>query len=265
MKHRRQRMARVVVSSVVITLLTLGCAEILGPTDPYPLILDPAEADLTETQRLVIEEDAVRLAIRHLIEAGSPHASDVIPPAGLVASLYNALVHVHQMSHPVRDSVVDMYRIRTFPSPATRELMVRVDPAREWTTAWKDLNAMTGDPSIDSLVEEYDLSVRIYYEWTIGEVAVLRAARPLHVAALATRFEPIPGVIWAEPNGAIGDGNDIRARRHGDGWRLDYSVGFGDCPAGCINRHTWSFAVTAAGAVTFLGRSGPPPPPPPGS
>jgi hypothetical protein len=58
----------------------------------------------------------------------------------------------------------------------------------------------------------------------------------------------------------VGDGPDIRASVHGEGWRLDYSVGFGDCPAGCIYRHTWSFAVSGDGVVTFLGRSGEPPP-----
>jgi hypothetical protein len=27
-----------------------------------------------------------------------------------------------------------------------------------------------------------------------------------------------------------GDGADIRVNRSGDGWRLDYSIGYGDCP-----------------------------------
>lgn len=238
----------------------LACADPLGPSDIYPAVIEAPAVELTGPERLAYEEDAVRLALRRLAETGSPALGDVVPPQGLVASLYNALVHVHGVSHPVRDTVVEVYRIRTFPEPPTREIMVRVDPSEPWTDAWKELNARTGNEAVDALVDAYELSVREYYRWSFGEVAVLRAGRPLNATALATRFEPIPGVIWPERNGAVGDGNDIRAAPHGDGWRLDYSVGFGDCPAGCIHRHTWSFAVSAGGAVSFLGRSGPPPP-----
>lgn len=255
---------RWVVGGVLLPVVwAVGCTDPMAPDGAFPVVLEPSQVELSEPQRLAYQEDAVRLAIRRLAETGSPALSDVNPPDALVASLYNALVHVHGTSHPVRDSVIDLYRIRTFPDPATREIMVRVDPAYEWTAAWRELNARAGDPAIDSLVDQYDLSVRAFYEWSIGDVAVLRAGRPLNAVALATRFESIPGVVWAERNGAIGDGDDIRARLWGDGWRLDYSVGFGDCPAGCINRHAWSFAVAQSGAVTFLGRSGPPPPPPP--
>jgi hypothetical protein len=248
------------VPAALTLAVVLGCADPIGPADVYPLVLEPAGVQLTEAERLAYEEDAVRLAIRRLAETGSPALRDVIPPAGLVASLKNALVHVHATSHPVRDTVIDLYRIRTFPEPATREIMVRVDPTQGWTAAWREYNARTGNQAVDALVETYGLSVRAYYQWSIGEVAMLRSSRPLNAAALATRFEPIPGVIWAERNGAVGDGPDIRASVHGEGWRLDYSVGFGDCPAGCIYRHTWSFAVSADGVVTFLGRSGEPPP-----
>lgn len=251
---------------VLGALVTAGCADPAGleGAHDYPLVVEPAELELAPLERAAYEEDAVRLAIRRLHATASPDTNAVNPPAALVASLYNALLHVHGSSYAARDSVVDVHGIHTFPDPATREIMVRVDPARSWTHAWKALNAETGNAAVDALVAEYELSVREYYEWSIGDVAVLRAARPLNAAALAARFEPIPGVIWAERNGAGGDGNDIRAQPHGDGWRLDYSIGFGDCPAGCIGRYAWSFGVSAAGEVTFLGTTGNPPSSPPG-
>jgi hypothetical protein len=91
-----------------------------------------------------------------------------------------------------------------------------------------------------------------------GDVALLRTSRPLNMAALAARFATVPGVIRAEPNCCVGDGNDIRARPENGGWRLEYSVGFGDCPAGCTGRRVWSFAVDNTGAVRYLGASGDP-------
>lgn len=252
MIHRRR--AGLTRAVAVATLFgALGCDSVLGPGGDYPLVPDAGDEHLAAAQRLAYEEDAVRLALRHLEATGSAAIADVNPPAGLVASLYNALVRVESSSHPARDTVTEVYGIHTFPSPATREVMVRVDPAYEWTAAWKELRAVTGNPAVDRLVADHALGVANYYEWSIGDVAVLRSASPLNAAALAARFEPVEGVVWAEPNGAGGDGNDIRARPHADGWRLDYSIGFGDCPAGCIGRRTWSFAVAGNGAVRFLG------------
>ena len=34
--------------------------------------------------------------------------------------------------------------------------------------------------------------------------------------------------------------------------------GWGDCPAGCINKHNWVFEVSAAGVVAPAGESGDP-------
>ncbi len=41
-------------------------------------------------------------------------------------------------------------------------------------------------------------------------------------------------------------------------YRITVTVGWGDCPSGCINRHTWAFRVTATGDVTLLEESGDP-------
>ena len=47
----------------------------------------------------------------------------------------------------------------------------------------------------------------------------------------------------------------------GGGYRIELTVGWGDCPAGCINRHTWTFDVTPAGTLTLVEEGGAPLPP----
>jgi hypothetical protein len=246
-----------------MALAVIGCQELLGPVHAgFPLV-PPVSAGLTAAERLAYEEDAVRLALRHLAATGSPSRHLVEPPAELVTSLFNALTAVHATSHPVRDTIIEVHRIRAFPNPAVYEFMVNVDPAAAWTHAWRQKQALTGNATVDEMVAKYGITVREYYHWSFGEVALLRTARPLNMKALSARFAALPGVIWAEPNGYMGDGNDIRASAASGGWRLDYSIGFGDCPAGCINRFTWSFSVGATGTVQYLGSTGSPPPPPP--
>ena len=44
------------------------------------------------------------------------------------------------------------------------------------------------------------------------------------------------------------------------GFRITFTNGWGDCPAGCINKHNWVFEVGATGVVTPAGESGDPVP-----
>jgi hypothetical protein len=42
------------------------------------------------------------------------------------------------------------------------------------------------------------------------------------------------------------------------GWQVQVYLGWGDCPAGCINHHTWVYEVTRAGDVKLLSDEGDP-------
>jgi len=44
------------------------------------------------------------------------------------------------------------------------------------------------------------------------------------------------------------------------GYRITITRGWGDCPAGCISRHTWVYSVTADGQVTLESEAGDPMP-----
>ena len=44
----------------------------------------------------------------------------------------------------------------------------------------------------------------------------------------------------------------------GGGYTITLTLGWGDCPAGCIARHVWVFTVTGDGVVTRMGESGDP-------
>jgi hypothetical protein len=47
------------------------------------------------------------------------------------------------------------------------------------------------------------------------------------------------------------------------GYQVDVEVGWGDCPAGCINKHRWTYAVNPDGVVALLNEEGEPLPPGP--
>lgn len=43
-----------------------------------------------------------------------------------------------------------------------------------------------------------------------------------------------------------------------DGWQVQVYMGWGDCPAGCIHHHVWTYEVTRGGAVRLLSEEGDP-------
>ena len=46
----------------------------------------------------------------------------------------------------------------------------------------------------------------------------------------------------------------------GGGYRIELTIGWGDCPAGCIERHVWTFDVDATGGLNLVGETGDPVP-----
>jgi hypothetical protein len=40
------------------------------------------------------------------------------------------------------------------------------------------------------------------------------------------------------------------------GWTVKFTAGWGDCPSGCIDQHSWTWNVTSEGAVTFVSEDG---------
>jgi hypothetical protein len=45
-----------------------------------------------------------------------------------------------------------------------------------------------------------------------------------------------------------------------DGFQIVVELGWGDCPAGCINRHRWTYTVGLDGTTTLLSETGDPVP-----
>ena len=184
--------------------LALGGCDLFGPADdgraafstPPVDVPPPDGADLPDSVEARYREDAARLALRYLYEQDEEAADEQVElPEPLVTSLYNALARVYAARDlAARDSVVALYRIHTFPSPAMRSLIVAVDSTAGWVEAWRQGRRLTGQRRLDALMERYDLSLDQFYRWPWNHTAVLGTAEPLNLRALARLFDPVPGV-----------------------------------------------------------------------
>jgi hypothetical protein len=89
-----------------------------------------------------------------------------------------------------------------------------------------------------------------------GGTVTVDTAEAAAAAALATdpRFA---GIGPLDPN-VIGACCSWSSVATNDGWTVTIEVGWGDCPAGCIDRHHWVYAVARDGTVTLVREDGPP-------
>jgi hypothetical protein len=253
------------LSASAVLLVTVGItaasSNALSPTQPESRpsqsIAQNQQAQDAQVPDIVkhqYREDATELALRLLVQQGETSGSGVELPADLIQTLYNALIQVYQATDEPARTVVNTYNIHAVPRVNTRELLVGVDSTKAWTQAWRNGKRLTGNAEIDALMEQFDLDLKQYL--SVSNIAVLRTGRRLNTPAIARLFNGIQGVEYANVNGVLTDGGDIQAEFKGNYWQLKYSIGFGDCLAGCSDRTTWTFNVYPDGGVQFAGRSG---------
>jgi hypothetical protein len=90
---------------------------------------------------------------------------------------------------------------------------------------------------------------------------VTRISNAADAAALVIASDPrFGGAIELKP-GLIGASKYWKAEALvSGGYRIELTIGWGDCPAGCIERHVWTYDVDANGGMTLVSESGDPMP-----
>ena len=89
---------------------------------------------------------------------------------------------------------------------------------------------------------------------TPGGAVLTEAEAVARVLAQDPRFS---GIGPTDPN-LIGQSAWYEVSPAVVGWRVAVTIGWGDCQAGCINRHVWVYDVDPAGAVTLVEERGDP-------
>jgi hypothetical protein len=93
---------------------------------------------------------------------------------------------------------------------------------------------------------------------TSGPSAGKGIATPEEAAALVLAADPrFAGLVPKDPE-MIGQCCFYEAIAVEGGYQVKVEMGWGDCPAGCTEKHVWTFSVTPAGEVGLIGETGDP-------
>ena len=77
------------------------------------------------------------------------------------------------------------------------------------------------------------------------------------VAAVLAQDPMFAGIEPRDPD-LIGQAAWSEVTETDDGWEVVIRIGWGDCPAGCISEHTWTYAVSPTGEVNLVDEAGAP-------
>jgi len=84
---------------------------------------------------------------------------------------------------------------------------------------------------------------------------------PDEAARLVLASDPRFAGIGPYDPAAIGQAAWYEANAEGDRFRVVVRIGWGDCPAGCIDEHRWTYEVTRDGTIRLVEETGPSLPP----
>lgn len=202
--------------------------------------------------------DIIQLAVQRLFELQSPDTILVTVPQQYIDTISGGLAAIlNASSLSERDSVFNLFcvhKLNPFAGFGAYEgFLVKVDTNYSWTTAWQNLITLTGDPLMDTILTRYSLTITDFYNWSIGNYAVLTVDSSWNNYALLDSLEMVPGVLAAEINSLIGVAGNITFNKVGSALYYDFDFEYQDCFDGCDAYRRWKFKVNSDCSVEYLG------------
>jgi hypothetical protein len=220
----------------------------------------PSNCIVTPVLASEYEMDIKYLALKRIFQVQSPDTALVRIPQEYIDTVAGGMAAiVNAVNIPQRDSIFNIYCVhnRTDNLPGLTgwpyTFTVKVDISYPWTEAWQNLETITGDTLMDTILVRYSLYIQDFYNSGTGHYALLNTDSIWNPKALEDSLELVPGVIYASIEGHLGGAGKIVFDKISDERYFDFTVQWGDCYSGCICYHRWKFKVSGDCQVTYLG------------
>ncbi|MCB9315225.1 MAG: hypothetical protein H6569_03720 [Lewinellaceae bacterium] len=185
---------------------------------------------------------------------GLGDSTTIAIPDTLYQTALKSLISVYQLTNnPARDELFTYMHYFAGPlnfSPIS--IYLAVDSSETWGKNLQNGILPSGDPIVDDLMNTHLLKARLFFNSSGKRWLIVDSPFPLNTFALSKAFSGAAGFYLAEPRTIAGDGDRTEIQSWDDPMVIDFSYGWGDCPAGCIFRHYWQFSIDTACQATFI-------------
>lgn len=189
--------------------------------------------------------DSQILALREIIsDTNHEYKDSVVLPLRITNKYLGIISSVYSQGTELTDTLFNYYSIHTFPDIPYSQIAMLVDTSYIWVKTYIQDSLISGNFKFDSITSLYNFKLKYVTYLTSSIYIRIESSETLNLQPLVAAFESIDGIESAEPlNSWYGDGDDIEVTFSNDTSFIYFSIGWGDCPAGCINRYYWEYSV----------------------
>lgn len=219
---------------------------------------DPTPAPSTDQLSAFIAdqyyEDARDLYF-HEVQENSAHANFNNPVLDdrEIRDILLIIQAVYDLQSPARDSVFDRHQIHSTYCYGYQSISLMVDPQAPEIQKLVAGSFPTGESMLDRLRTNYGFdSVVTSVLYPDSPRLTVYSSNNFNLIPIAEQLKRSTHIYQATFNqGCVGDGDHITLDRNGHTAVITFSIGRGDCPAGCIYHKYWEFAVSN-GVASFV-------------
>ncbi len=197
--------------------------------------------------------DANQLYFEEIFQDSShPNLEEPILNSIEVDKIFKIIEAVYKSRSPQRDTVFDVYQIHKLHCYGLSSIHLRVDTERGEIQNLAENIIPTGESSLDNLLTTYNFdSVAPSRSYPQFPWMTLYTDEAYNMIPLEKEFNDIGSIEIAEFEKGCGNWSplDITLSRNDNTATITFSLGWGDCPSGCMNRKYWEFEVSNGTAV----------------
>jgi hypothetical protein len=153
---------------------------------------------------------------------------------------------IYDIKSPITNTVFNYYKIHARICISFNSIYLKVKTDQSEIRNLSNGVIPTGNQQLDILLLTYDFdSIKTSYSYPNFPWLTIYSNNEYNLIPIVEKFNKIPSIIMTDMEKGLcfGDGNTISMARYKDYAQVVFSIGDGDCPAGCIYHKYWEFHV----------------------
>ena len=226
-------------------------------TDFNPLDSKMERKEVPKNLLRKFRRDAARLALRLEAQKEDIRYAGIVIPEGTTNLILSMLQRIYLTQESAQ--AIAKCNVHTFPNPSIDQMVVVYNREINWAAPLRAGITETTNSLINELLDNHNLIIEKHVNWNEAHDALtIRSRSPLNMAALASQFLEIEGIVNVDLSIPKVAGNDISLQRIQTGWELKYTLRFGAHTGKQGKKHIWTYHYLDNGTVKFVEESGSP-------
>lgn len=174
-----------------------------------------------------------------------PHYDEITLDTAEITKVLKIIQAVYNLSSPERDTIFSVHQIHGYYCYSFNSLILNVDTSLQEIKNLANMIMPTGESELDNLLNTYHFdSVRTAYSYPNFPWLTIYTEDEYNILPIESEFNNLRSVLMTDfSKGCVGDGNTITLSRNDQSATITFSIGKGDCPAGCTYHKYWEFEV----------------------